>query len=100
MEESTLQEIIQDCFWNDYTVTAENLQTKMNNEMFRKFLFSKILQNSSHPSLHLRLLFTMEEVEALLTSLEKRFGQSKRTKLIRGNLFGQFDLLPAYQWRN
>jgi len=50
--------VARECFWGDYQITAKELLDRLEADEpgFNRFLFSKIMENSSYPSRHIRAL--------------------------------------------
>jgi len=66
---------------------------------FMRFIFSKIIENSSHPSREIRILFPRAVWEQLLNRYMQRSGDKKRIRLVAANLTGNYDLVPEVQWK-
>jgi len=98
---ASAQEVIQECFWGDYTLSAQDLLDKLKSDdlAFQHFLFSKIVENSRHPSRHLRTLYPPEQLQALLKDYMPGARDQKRIRLIAANLTQNYALAPEYQWR-
>jgi hypothetical protein len=98
---TSAREVVQKCFWGDYTLSAQDLLDKLDSGdlAFQRFLFSKIVENSRHPSRHLRALYPSEQIQALLKEYMPRARNQKRIRLIAANLTQNYDLAPEYQWR-
>ncbi|MCF8104037.1 MAG: hypothetical protein K9K64_01015 [Desulfohalobiaceae bacterium] len=94
--------VLQECFWGDYNLSAAEILNRLdrNEPGFDRFLFSKIMNNSKHPSRYLRALFPMETLKRFLEQELKRSGGNKRFRLVAANIFEQYDLVPEYQWRH
>ena len=92
------QIVLQECFWGDYELSAEEMLDKLDNSDpgFDRFLFSKIIENSRHPSRHLRRLFEQEHLHRLLQHYRQLSGDSKRARLVAANLTGKYELAPEY----
>ncbi|MEW5817075.1 MAG: hypothetical protein AB1798_16975 [Spirochaetota bacterium] len=99
----TAEVILQECFWGDYHITPEELLKRFDSGDigFKRFIFSKVLSNSSHPSRHLRNIFTAEEVRALLdrTAISAERRRNRRLSLIRANILEMGEEIPGYSWR-
>ncbi len=97
---STAERVVQECFWGDYRISAQEILDRLDKGDidFERFLFSKIMDNSSYPSLHLRTLFAQETLQVLLGRYLKQAGHTKRVRLVAANLTGQYDLVPEEQW--
>jgi len=98
---STAQRVVQECFWGDYRMSAREILDRLDkgDTDFERFLFSKIMDNSSYPSRHLRALFAPERLQTLLERYLKQAGHTKRVRLVAANLTGQYDLVPEHQWK-
>ncbi|MFP4392098.1 MAG: hypothetical protein ACLFPG_04505 [Desulfohalobiaceae bacterium] len=95
------QEVIQECFWGDYCLSVQELLNKLDSgdAAFQRFLFSKIVENSRHPSRHLRILYPPDQLHALLEDYMPRARNEKRIRLIAANLTQDYALAREYQWR-
>ena len=95
------QVIAKECFWGEYDISAQEIIDRLdrNEAGFKRFLFSKIIENSRYASRHLRNLFTPSVLESLLEEYLKRAGKKKRIRLVAANLTGRYDQVPEYQWR-
>ena len=103
MEQSRLAqagEVLQECFWGDYTLTARDIVHRLDKGEpgFERFLFSKIIENSRHPSRHIRTLFAPERIQPLLQEYMQKAGRRQRVRLVAANLSGQYHLSPEYAW--
>ncbi|MFW6326021.1 MAG: hypothetical protein ACOC0T_04645 [Desulfovermiculus sp.] len=98
---TSAQQVVQECFWGDYTLSAQDLLAQLDSgdAAFQRFLFSKIVENSRHPSRHLRALYPPEQLQALLKEYMPRARDQKRIRLIAANLTKNYALAPEYQWR-
>ncbi|MGM0760856.1 MAG: hypothetical protein ACQEUB_14330 [Thermodesulfobacteriota bacterium] len=98
---TSAQEVVQECFWGDYTLSAQNLLAQLDSGdlAFQRFLFSKIVENSRHPSRHLRALYPPEQLQALLKDYMPKARDQKRIRLIAANLTQNYALAQEYQWR-
>ena len=95
--------VVKECFWGDYEITPEELLKRFDSEdaRFKQFIFSRIIDNSSHPSRYLRMLFTMEELQTLLKRVNV-FPVSrieKRLNLVSANILETDEEIPEYSWR-
>jgi hypothetical protein len=92
--------IISECFWGDYSLTADDLLFRLaqHDPGFDRFLFSKIIENSRQPSRYLPMLFAPEVLQSLLGRYLRMAGSRKRVRLVAANLTGQYDLVPELQW--
>jgi len=96
----TAQRVVQECFWGDYRMSAQEILDRLDKGDidFERFLFSKILDNSSYPSRHLRALFAPERLQTLLERYLRQARHTKRVRLVAANLTGHYDLVPEEQW--
>ena len=97
---ASAETVLQDCFWGDYNLSAQDLLQRLDagDPGFERFLFSKIIENSLHPSRHLRTLFAPQTVSELLQRHLTQSGDKPRARLIAANLTGNYDLVPELQW--
>jgi len=95
------QAVLRECFWGDYQMSAEELLKRLeeNDSGFDRFVFSKIVENSTHPSRHLRVLFQPEKWQALLDRYLKTGRKTRRLRLVAANMTGNYDLAKEYAWR-
>lgn len=93
--------VLRECFWGDYRLTAREMLNRLEEEDagFERFVFSKIVENSGHPSRHIRALFPPEKWRILLDRHLKTGRKTKRIRLIAANLTGDFHLAEEYAWR-
>ncbi len=93
--------VIKECFRGDYNLTAENMLARLdeNDPGFNKFLFSKIIENSSYTSRHIRSLFPAAAYKSLIEKYLRHSGNKKRIRLISTNLTGEYDRVLGYQWQ-
>jgi len=101
-KKSSAQKVINECFWGDYHLSVQELLSSLESgdQYFQRFIFSKIIENSRHPSLHLRILFTTEQLQSLLKLyMGQAEAPNKRIRLVAANLTGNFDLAREYAWR-
>ena len=98
---ASAQAVLKECFWGDYDLTAEDILDRIdkNEPGFGLFLFSKIIENSSYPSRHLRKLFAPDVLEELLEQYTRKARDKKRLSLITANITGHYDLVTDYQWK-
>jgi hypothetical protein len=98
---ASAQVVIQECFWGEYHLSAQDILDRLdrNEPGFDRFLFSKIIENSRHPSRHLRNLFPPIVLQNLLDRYLEQTGEKKRLRLIAANLTGNYSQAPEYQWR-
>ena len=92
---------MRECFWGDYHLSAQDILDRLgkNEPEFDRFLVSKIIENSRHPSRHLRNLFPRKVLQNLLDRYLERAGENRRLRLIAANVTGNYNLVPEYQWR-
>ncbi|SMP50498.1 hypothetical protein SAMN06295888_106119 [Desulfonatronum zhilinae] len=92
--------VLRECFWGDYNISAQDLLQRLDagDPGFERFLFSKIIENSLHPSRHLRTLFAPRTVSKLLQRHLTQSGDKPRVRLVAANLTGNYDLVPELQW--
>lgn len=95
------QAVLKECFWGDYNISPAELLKKLDNaeQGMDRFLFSKIIENSSHPSKYLRGLIPEDRLKTLLQRYLAQSQQKKRIRLVAANLTGQYDLAPEYAWK-
>ncbi|MGA1865416.1 MAG: hypothetical protein ACMUHX_10165 [bacterium] len=93
--------VLNECFWGDYNLTAGDILDRLdeNDPGFDSFLFSKIIENSSYPSRHIRNLFPQAMHKTLLDKYLKQTGERKRLRLISANLTGDYSRVPEYRWQ-
>ena len=93
--------VLAECFWGDYTLTAQELLRRLDDGEpgFDRFLFSKIIENSRRPSRHLRNLFASDRLKFLLNRHLEQSGANKRARLVAANLTGNYPLASEYGWR-
>jgi hypothetical protein len=98
---STAQIILQECFWGDYKLSAQEILDRLdkNEPGFDRFLFSKIIENSRYPSRHLRNLLPPDILRNLLDRYLEQARENKRLRLIMANLTGDYSQATEYQWR-
>jgi hypothetical protein len=92
--------VVHECFWGDYNLSAQELLQRLDagEPGFERFLFSKIIENSPHPSRHLRILFAPEIRDKLLQRYLAQSGDQQRIRLLAANLLGKPDLVPEMLW--
>jgi len=95
--------VVRECLWGDYRLTPQELADRIHagDDMeFKSWIFSKVVDNSSHPSRYIRLLFTIEEARFLLDRSLKtaRDRRALRLRLIERNIFGTGEDLMQYSW--
>jgi len=97
----TARVVMRECFWGDYHLSAQDILDRLgkNEPEFDRFLVSKIIENSRHPSRHLRNLFPRKVLQNLLDRYLERAGENRRLRLIAANVTGNYNLVPEYQWR-
>lgn len=93
--------VLKECFWEDYNLSEQDLLRRLDNGEpgFDRFLFSKIIENSRHPSRHLRNLFTPSHLSSLLDRYLKQSGDKKRIRLVAANLTGNYRIASEYGWK-
>jgi hypothetical protein len=93
--------VVKECFWGDYQMSAEELLRRLDEDEpdFDRFVFSKIVENSAHPSRHIRALFQPEEWRTLLDRYMKIGPNAKRLRLVAANMTGNYDLAKEYAWK-
>jgi len=98
---ASVKVVLQECFWGEYNLSAQDILSRLdrNEPGFNRFLFSKIIENSRHPSRYIRNLFPPAVLEDLLERYLKQAGEKKRLRLIAANLTGNHNQAPEYQWR-
>ncbi len=91
----------QECFWGDYRLSPEGIldQLSRNNPDFNRFLFSKIIENSSFPSKHLTVLFPEKDLLNMLERYLKISNGKQRVRLVAANITGNYDLVPELLWK-
>jgi len=104
IDSGLIEEIIRDCFWGDYSYSADDIKKELDSgdEKFRLFLFSKILNNSRYPSKYIRALFDENEVRLFLSKIPERQSEraSLRRQLVRANVLGEMFEIKGLKWRN
>ena len=98
---ASVKVVLQECFWGEYNLSAQDILNRLdrNEPGFNRFLFSKIIENSRHPSQHIRNLFPPAVLENLLERYLEQAGEKKRLRLIAANLTSNHNKAPEYQWR-
>lgn len=98
---ASAQIVIQECFWGDYHLSAQDILDRLdgNESGFDRFLISKIIENSRYPSRHLRNLFPPNILQNLLDRYIDKPGENKGLRLILANVTGDYNRAPEYQWR-
>lgn len=88
MEDKKLKKIIDECFWNDYSIEIEDVKKLLseNDKNFTNFFIKKIISNSSFPSARLLSIFSIEKIKEMLPESYSDKRISKRLKLVRANL--------------
>jgi hypothetical protein len=98
-----LRVVEKEYFWGDYKLTAAEIVARLQSgdQSFKVWLFSKIVDNSSHPSHYLRVLFSPEEIRRLheRASVGARGRRAARLALIAHNLLGAGATVAEYAWR-
>lgn len=97
----TAIKVHQECFWGDYRLAPDDILDRLsqNNPDFNRFLFSKIIENSSFPSKHLTALFPRKELLKMLERYLKISNGKQRVRLVAANITGNHDLVPELQWK-
>ena len=97
----SINTVLKECFWGEYDLTAQEVLDRLDkgDPGFRKFLFSKIIENSNYPSRHIRNLFPPEVLKSLLNEYLKHAGKKRRIRLISANLTGDYEKAPEYRWQ-
>lgn len=92
--------ILREAFWDDYSLSARDILSRLDSGEtgFDRFLFSKIIENSRHPSRHLRNLFDPEHLRALLDRYLEQSGSRKRIRLVAANITKNYDLAREHGW--
>lgn len=98
---ASVQKVLKECFWGDYRISEEDILERLESGDlgFARFLFSKIIENSRHPSRHLQVLFPPDVLRDLLERYLKSSGGRKRIRLVAANITGNYDLVPEYRWK-
>ena len=93
--------VLKECFWGEYNLSAKELLEKLDNDTpgFRKFLFSKIIENSRYPSRHIKNLFPPLIQKSFLEEYLVKAGDNKRIRLINANLTKDYSKAPEYKWQ-
>lgn len=94
--------VLKECFWEEYNLTAKEILENLDKDTpgFRKFLFSKIIENSNYPSKHIKNLFSQTILKSLLEEYLKQAGDKKRIRLISANLTNDYTRASEYQWQH
>ena len=98
---ASVKVVLRECFWGEYHLSTQEILDRLdrNEPGFNRFLFSKIIENSRHPSRTIRNLFPPAVLEDLLERYLEQAGEKKRLRLIAANLTGNYHQAPEYQWR-
>jgi len=98
---ASVRKVLQECFWGDYRISEKDILEKLESgdPGFARFLFSKIIENSRHPSRHLQVLFPPDLLRGLIKRYLKSAGSRKRIRLVAANITGNYDLVPEYRWK-
>ena len=93
--------VLNECFWGENSLTAEDILERLDNDTpgFKKFIFSKIIENSYYPSRHIKNLFSKRTFKSLLEEYLNQAGEKKRIRLIVANLTNNYSRVPKYQWK-
>lgn len=94
-------QVLNECFWGDYRLSPGDILERLeqNDPGFSRFLFSKIIENSRHPSLHLSILFPEKELLEMLDRYLEMSKGKQRVRLVAANITGNHDLVPELQWK-
>ncbi len=100
-KQQSAAQVVRECFWGDYLITPEEILERLESRDsgFERFLFSKIMEQSSFPSKHLKALFSKEDLDPLLDRYLSMSGGKKRVRLVAANISGDHSLVPELQWR-
>ncbi|RME91421.1 MAG: hypothetical protein D6767_05225 [Candidatus Hydrogenedentota bacterium] len=97
------EEILRDCFWGDYNLTAEQIVqiAEQGTDYDKRFLFGKIIANARNIFITLRI-FSEKDLAKLLDSFmipafRKEFFE-KRINIAKHLLLGRQVNLPQYEW--
>ena len=98
---ASAQVVMQECFWGEYHLSAQDILDRLDRKEpgFDRFLISKIIENSRHPSRHLRNLFPRSILQNLLNRYLDQAVDNKRLRLIAANVTGNYSQATEYQWR-
>jgi len=98
---ASVQKVLKECFWGDYSISEKDILERLESgdPGFARFLFSKIIESSGHPSRHLQMLFPPDVLRWLLERYLKSAGDRKRIRLVAANITGNYDLVPEYRWK-
>ncbi len=96
----TANQVIRECFWGDYTLTAQDILDRLDSKdpAFEAFIFSKVIENSSFPSGHLAILLDRDRLVTLMSTYLRRNSKRKRIRLVAANILGKPDLVPEHAW--
>ena len=72
--------VLRECFWGDYQITVEEFLRRLTDDEpgFDRLAFSKIVENSSYPSRHIRALFHPDKWRILLDRYLKTERKTKK----------------------
>jgi len=105
IEKKILSKITEECFW-DYKISPEEVikMAKSNNSYLKKFLFGKILENSTNVIRDLPYLFNKEEIEQLLKEYKsppyKREFIERRKKIIEYIILNKKVKIEELEWKS
>jgi len=93
--------VVRECFWGDYDIRPGDVVARLQqgDEVFARFLFSRIVENSRHPSKHLRALFGQDTLRRFFVDYAKRCRDPRRLAVIRSNATGEPAEVPGLEWR-
>ncbi len=95
--------VVRECFWGDYKLSPSDIVRRLHDDhqAFKRFIFSKIVDNSRHPSLLIRRLFEVEQARKLIrrNSASVNSRRAMRLKLVGANVLGDRTEIPEYSWR-
>lgn len=97
---ASAETVLRECFWGDYNLSAQDLLQRLDADDpgFERLLFSKIIENSPHPSRHLRVLFPPATLKHLLHRHLSRPQVTQRSRIVAANLTGDYSLVPELSW--
>lgn len=95
------ERVVRECLWGDYALGPDEILERLDSgdQYFARFLFGKIADNATYPSLLIRALFDSTAIETILdqTADQPRW-HDLHHRLIRANLTGRRELVPERQW--
>ncbi|WP_045220557.1 hypothetical protein [Desulfonatronum thioautotrophicum] len=97
---ASAETVIRECSWGDYLLTPTNLLHELDSgdPGSERFLFSKIIENSPHPSRHLRVLSPPAALEHVLHRHLSNPQVTQRSRIVAASLTGDFTLVPELSW--